>query len=152
MTSHPPLPRTAGVPFLYAKGAIYLYKFGPSTPGLPLAYFYALWAVLFAAYYVWDTAQSQKNHFRLVMSGSKVPERNTYPKLPWRSIESPKFLTTAKGTPLLVDGWWAYARKVHYSADIIMSLTWATCTGFGAAIPYIYPLFFFAMIMHRYQR
>ena len=49
-------------------------------------------------------------------------------------------------------GWWGKARKIHYTADIIMASSWALCTGFGAALPYIYPAFFFVMIMHRYQR
>jgi hypothetical protein len=66
---------------------------------------------------------------------------------------SPHFAASlAPPAPLPRAGWWAYARKIHYTADIIMSFTWAACTGFGAALPYIYPGFFFAMIMHRYGR
>ena len=33
-----------------------------------------------------------------------------------------------------------------------MALTWAMCTGFGAGLPYIYPVFFVTMITHRYLR
>ncbi len=59
---------------------------------------------------MWDTAQSQKSHFRLERTGTVV-SRVTYPYLPWRTLDKPRFMTTAAGTPLLLDGWWAYARK-----------------------------------------
>lgn len=140
----------AGVPFLYAKGAIYLYKYGPSSQ-LSDGFYAGLFAVLFAAYYVWDTAQSQKNHYRLSTSGTVV-ERWTFPMLPWNKIDEPRVLKTQNGRCLLIDGWWGRARKIHYTADIVMAFSWAMCSGFGAALPYIYPGFFFVMIMHRYQR
>ena len=72
-----------------------------------------------AAYYVWDTAQSQKSHFRLERAGSNVPDRFALPRLPWRTLPNPRFLRTAHGSPLLIDGWWARARKIHYTADIV---------------------------------
>ena len=49
-------------------------------------------------------------------------------------------------------GWWRYARKIHYTCDIIMALTWALATGTSSALPYIYPAFFLCMILHRYTR
>jgi delta24(24(1))-sterol reductase len=33
-----------------------------------------------------------------------------------------------------------------------MALTWALATGFNSPLPYIYPVFFTAMILHRYTR
>jgi hypothetical protein len=68
--------------------------------------------VLLATYYVWDTSQSQKNHFRLQCSGVEI-ERIGW--LPWQILKNPKHIKTKRGTPLLVDGWWAYARKIHYT-------------------------------------
>jgi delta24(24(1))-sterol reductase len=59
---------------------------------------------------------------------------------------------TARGTPLLIDGWWAYARKIHYTADIIMASCWCLSTGFLAFLPYFYVMFFTGMIIHRYNR
>lgn len=44
--------------------------------------------------------------------------------LPWQILENPRYLATQRGTPLLTDGWWAYARKIHYTCDIIMGLIW----------------------------
>ena len=104
-----------------------------------------------AAYYIWDTSQSQKSHFRLQQSGTVV-KRFTLPSLPWSTLDEPRYIVTSHGTPLLVDGWWALARKIHYTCDIVMGLTWALCTGFGAGLPYIYPAFFITMITHRYLR
>jgi hypothetical protein len=85
----------------------------------------ALIVALLATYYVWDTSQSQKNHFRLEFSGVKI-ERIGW--LPWQILKNPKctwphlgrhvfseapchrvllvsaVIATQRGTPLLTDG------------------------------------------------
>ena len=33
-----------------------------------------------------------------------------------------------------------------------MAITWGLSCGFSAILPYLYPIFFIAMITHRYQR
>jgi delta24(24(1))-sterol reductase len=143
----------AGVPFLYATSPTYLVEVGAPASGLAASPLYApaLAAVLLAAYYVWDTAQSQKNHFRLQDSGTVV-NRWTFPRLPWQTLANPRFLQTARGSKLLTDGWWRYARKIHYTCDIVMALVWGLTCGFRAFIPYFYVCFFTAMIVHRYFR
>ena len=138
----------AGVPFLYCKQSVYLALKLGSPMQSPYVIGFLL-VVLTAAYYVWDTAQSQKNHFRLQFSGVTI-ERNTQPQLPWRTLDNPMYLTTAKGTPLLIDGWWAYARKIHYTCDVVMAFCWALTCGFQHFIPYLYVAFFVSMITHRY--
>jgi hypothetical protein len=66
------------------------------------------------AYYVWDTSNSQKNHFRSVLSGTyKARPWYVFPQLPWKVVASPDYITTEVGTPLLTDGWFKYARKVR---------------------------------------
>lgn len=37
--------------------------------------------------------------------------RKTFPQLPGGTVENPKFIQTQHGNKLLVDGWWAWARK-----------------------------------------
>jgi delta24(24(1))-sterol reductase len=111
----------------------------------------ALFVVLFVAYYVWDTSQSQRNRFRMQQRGTFVT-RKTFPQLPWGTLKDPKFLSTQNGSTLLIDGWWAHARKIHYTADIVMAFTWALCCGFSGALPYLYPAFFLVMILHRATR
>ena len=72
--------------------------------------------------------------------------------MPWGNLPNPRYLRTANGGTLLVDGWWAWARKIHYSADILMALSWGLSCGFGGVLPYLYPVFFFVMILHRAAR
>lgn len=51
-----------------------------------------------------------------------------------------------------MDGWWGYARKIHYTSDIIMSIIWGLSCKFTGVLPFYYPVFFFIMILHRYGR
>lgn len=138
-----------GVPYVYCFNSFYLLDRAPITHSN--VYMLALVAVLLFAYYVWDTSQSQRNRFRMQIRGTYV-KRHTFPQLPWGTLKSPRFLSTADGGTLLVDGWWRFARKIHYAADIVMALTWALSCGFGGALPFLYPAFFFVMIMHRASR
>jgi delta24(24(1))-sterol reductase len=139
----------AGVPYVYCFNSFYILERGPIQHSN--AFIAGLFVLLAGAYYVWDTSQSQKNRFRMQLRGSYV-RRRTFPQLPWGTLREPEYLRTSDGGTLLVDGWWRYARKIHYSADILMALTWALACGFGGALPYLYPLFFFVMIMHRAER
>ena len=138
-----------GVPWVYSFNAYWLLANGPVEHST--AYMTALFVALFAAYYVWDTAQSQKNRHRMQERGELVA-RHAFPQLPWGTLERPRVLRTQGGGTLLVDGWWAWARKIHYSADIVMALTWALACGYRAALPFLYPAFFLVMIVHRARR
>lgn len=138
----------AGVPFVYCFPAYYILRnntplAGPWTVTLAVA--------LLTAYYFWDTAQSQKNRFRMQLRGTYVP-RNSFPQLPYGTLSNPKYLTAECGDKLLVDGWWKYARKVHYTADIVMAWIWGLSCGGEGLLPYFYPVFFTGMIYHRYTR
>jgi delta24(24(1))-sterol reductase len=138
-----------GVPYVYCFNSYFLVDNGPIEHS-PV-YMALLFALLLGAYYVWDTSQSQRNRFRMQLRGTFV-RRRTFPQLPWGTLRNPRYLTTAGGGTLLIDGWWRYARKIHYSADIVMAFTWALACGFSGALPFLYPAFFFVMIMHRAQR
>jgi delta24(24(1))-sterol reductase len=138
-----------GVPYVYSFNAYYLLVNGPVEH--PPAHVVALFVLLVSAYYVWDTAQSQRNRFRMMERGTYVA-RKTFPQLPWGTLEHPRHLCTRNGGTLLIDGWWACARKIHYTADIAMALIWGLACGFGGVLPYLYPAFFFGMIMHRAAR
>ena len=58
----------------------------------------------------WDTSMSQKSRFKMQTQGV-FEYRKTFPQLPNGTIENPKFIQTAHGNRLLVDGWWAWSRK-----------------------------------------
>jgi delta24(24(1))-sterol reductase len=139
----------AGVPFVYAFNSMYLAARPPFEHSLPYTVF--CFALLLFAYYVWDTSQSQRNRFRMQLRGTFV-KRRAFPQLPWGTLENPRYLDTASGSKLLVDGWWRYARKIHYTADVAMALSWGLICGFTNFLPYFYVTFFLGMILHRTQR
>ena len=97
----------------------------------------ALFTALLCAYYVFDTANAQKNIYRQQLRGA-------YKKRPWYIFPqfsymscgpTPKHIKTKAGSPLLVDGWYKYARKVHYTADAIMAMMWGLSCGMSHFLP-----------------
>ena len=139
----------AGVPFVYCFSSMYIASRAPFEPALPYTMF--CFVLLFGAYYVWDTANSQRNRFRMQLNGSYV-RRRAFPQLPWGTLRDPRHLRTEAGSRLLVDGWWRYARKPHYTADALMALSWGLICGFDHFLPYFYAVFFAVMILHRAHR
>lgn len=139
----------SGVPFTYCYSSIYLLHNGPVNS--PVWYNLLLVAALLGAYYVWDTANSQKNRFRMMERGTYI-ERATFPQLPWGTLADPKYILTEHGSKLLIGGWWGYARKIHYTADLVMAATWGLVTGFGSGLPYFYLCFFIIVLAHRTSR
>jgi delta24(24(1))-sterol reductase len=139
----------AGVPFVYCFNSMYIASRPPFEHSLPYTLF--CFVLLVGAYYVWDTAQSQRNRFRMQLNGSYV-KRKAFPQLPWGTLENPRYLETQVGSKLLVDGWWRYARKIHYTADVAMALSWGLICGFDHFLPYLYVTFFVLMILHRAGR
>ncbi|KAL9036590.1 MAG: hypothetical protein Q9214_006063 [Letrouitia sp. 1 TL-2023] len=141
----------AGVPLSYCHCTLYLANHAPSVyhwnrPGLVIFYL----AYLFV-YWIWDTTNSQKNRFRQEERGTLI-ERRTFPQLPWQTVKNPKKIKTKTGDSILADGWYGYARKIHYTADLYFALAWALITGFQSPLPWFYPVFFAIMISHRALR
>ncbi|SAM09637.1 hypothetical protein [Absidia glauca] len=144
----------AGVPFTYCMSSVYLMKYEQSTGitishSLPYTIF--LFTVLLVGYYVFDTGNSQKNRFRMEQNGSFMT-RNAFPQLPWGHIKNPSYIRTEHGNLLLTSGWWGIARKPHYTADLMMSISWGLITGFGSFLPYFYFCFFVCVLTHRVSR
>mmetsp|Transcript_21674 Transcript_21674/g.46385 ORF Transcript_21674/g.46385 Transcript_21674/m.46385 type:complete len:535 (-) Transcript_21674:115-1719(-) len=143
----------AGVPFSYCYSTLYLLN--RSLADDPIhhskTYTSSVFVILLVAYYVWDTANSQKNRFRMQQRGTHV-ERNTFPQLPWGTLHNPTYIKTKHGNKLLTGGWWGFARKIHYTADLVMALSWGLITGFDSFIPYFYVAFFTAVLIHRVGR
>ncbi|KAI8822166.1 ergosterol biosynthesis ERG4/ERG24 [Fimicolochytrium jonesii] len=142
----------SGVPFTYCYSSLYLLKTetGRSINHHPVFLVFE-YALLILAYYVWDTANSQKNRFRMSQSGTYIP-RKAFPQLPWGTIVDPTYITTQHGSQLLTSGWWGVARKIHYTADLSMALSWGLICGFDSWIPYFYVVFFTCVLVHRVSR
>lgn len=143
----------SAVPFTYCYSSIYLLKMAElgSPVRSSFMYNFFVFSLLLIGYYIWDTANSQKNKFRMQQSGTYFP-RYTFPQLPWNVLENPTFIKTEHGNLLLTGGWWGKARKIHYTADLMMALSWGLICRFGSGIPYYYICFFVIVLCHRVSR
>ncbi|NXX40656.1 LBR protein, partial [Tricholaema leucomelas] len=123
------------VPFVYSLQAFYLVGH-PTTISWPVAV--AITILNCVGYYIFRSANSQKNNFR----------RNPAdPKLAYL-----KFIPTATGKGLLVTGWWGFVRHPNYLGDIIMALAWSLPCGFSHILPYFYVIYFICLLVHREAR
>ncbi|CAG8597465.1 18166_t:CDS:2 [Acaulospora morrowiae] len=144
----------AGVPFTYSYATIFLHNYSIEHGG-PIQHLkywtYLCYGLLLFGYYIWDTANSQKNKFRMANNGVHI-KRYTFPQLPWGVLKNPSYIKTSHGNLILTGGWWGIARKIHYTADLMMAFSWGFITGFNSPIPYFYPLFFVVVLVHRVSR
>lgn len=143
----------AGVPYVYCFQSWFIATHDPQDIYVPNWAVLALTVWLLTAYYFWDTIQRQRNSFRMKLNGSFVP-RYTFPYFPAGIInpETASYIKTKTGSLLLTDGLWAYGRKLHYTADVAMALSWGLICGFTHILPYFYCFFFLLMITHRTTR
>ncbi|ETS86222.1 hypothetical protein PFICI_00050 [Pestalotiopsis fici W106-1] len=141
----------AGVPFSYCHCALYLANHDPSEYQWSTFPFVLLFIGYLFFYWVWDTANGQKNGFRQMERGQLL-DRKTWPRLPWLVIRNPKAIETTTGDRIMVDGWFGIVRKPHYTADMYFAISWALITGFRSPFPWFYPVFFCVMIIHRTLR
>lgn len=107
----------AGVPLSYCHSTIYLANHPPSVYRWNPIVLGVLYVSYLFVYWVWDTCNSQKNRFRQQERGALI-ERTTFPQLPWQTVKDPKTIRTKDGGSILVDGWYGYVRKIHYTCDL----------------------------------
>jgi len=125
----------AWVPFTYSLQARYLVD---HDPGLGYIAILAILAVHMAGYAVFRGANSEKDAFRRDPSHPSVSHLRYHP--------------TERGTRLLISGWWGLARKINYTGDWIMGLSWCLVCGFGSVVPYFYAVYFAILLVHRSER
>ncbi|KAJ5376425.1 hypothetical protein N7509_013311 [Penicillium cosmopolitanum] len=121
----------AGVPFTYCHCALYLANHEPSEYHWN-PYLLSIFATVYIFFYwVWDSANGQKNAFRHAEKGRFANlKRKTFPQVPWQAIENPKIIETDTGDNIMVDGWFAIVRKPNYVPDMFFSMSWGLITGF----------------------
>jgi len=111
------------VPFIFPLQAYYIYKVPAASQHSTSYYSFFLFVHCFG-YWLFDTANSQKCHFRQ-KPGEEV--RSGFPeRLPWYKLKNPKYIQTERGTKLLCSGWWGMARhvslNVHYAKFTFIEL------------------------------
>ncbi|KAG9238419.1 ergosterol biosynthesis ERG4/ERG24 family-domain-containing protein [Amylocarpus encephaloides] len=141
----------AGVPLSYCHCTLYLANHDPATYHHSPYFMAPLFVSYLFMYWIWDTTNSQKNRFRASERGGFV-DRKSFPQLPWQTVKNPRIIKTKSGDSILIDGWYGYARKIHYTCDLFFALTWGLVTGFKSPFPWFYPVFFCSMIVHRAYR
>lgn len=125
----------AWVPFTYSIQARYLVENDPHLSYPALA---AILGVQLLGYSIFRGANSQKDAFR------RNPDH--------ASVSHLKFMKTKRGTKLLTSGWWGMARKINYTGDYIMGLSWCLVCGFNSLVPYFYAIYFCILLIHRAVR
>lgn len=102
------------VPFIYSMQARYLAVYPFSLGPLGVV---GVASVLGVGYYIFRSANNEKNRFRNDPTDPRVAHL--------------KYIDTASGSKLLISGWWGTARHVNYFGDWFQS--WAYCLPTGIA-------------------
>lgn len=122
----------AWVPFTYSLQARYLVDHDPDLGVMALA---AIVATNCLGYTIFRGANGQKDAFRRDPDAPEVAHLT--------------YLQTKRGTRLLTSGWWGMARKINYTGDWIMGLSWCMVCGFDSIVPYYYAIYFAILLVHR---
>jgi len=125
----------AWVPFTYSLQARYLVDYDPHLSWLSLI---AVVICNFIGFKIFRGANRQKDVFRRDHSAEEVKHLT--------------FIETKRGTKLLTSGWWGKARKINYTGDWIMGLSWCILCGFKSIVPYYYAIYFAILLFHRSMR
>lgn len=120
------------VPFTYSLQAHYLVNHDPHLNGITLLGIILIYGL---GYYIFRSANSEKDAFR------RDPNSN--------EVKHLQYLQTKRGTRLLTSGWWGRARKINYTGDWIMGLSWCLTCGFESIVPYYYAIYFAILLIHR---
>ncbi|KAI0345721.1 ERG4/ERG24 ergosterol biosynthesis protein [Trametopsis cervina] len=120
------------VPFAYSLQARYLVfnqiELGPVWTA-------AIVVVILTGYYIFRSANSEKDNFR---NG--------------RNPKNLKYMDTARGTKLLTSGWWGVSRHPNYLGDLLIALAFCLPTKFDTPVTYFYVVYMLVLLVHRQRR
>ncbi len=91
-------------------------------------------------FYIFRAVNLQKHRFR----------RDPKHALIWG--KKAEYIETTAGGYLLVSGFWGWSRHFNYVGDLLMALSWSLPCLFGSPLPYFYPFYFLALLIHRERR
>jgi len=122
----------AWVPFTYNHPAKFLVHHDPRLSTPVLVAIFALYCLGFA---VFRLSNRQKDIFRSNPGDPRVANLT--------------YMPTKRGTRLLTSGWWGTARKINYTGDYMMGLSYSLLCGFDSVVPYYYAVYFLILLVHR---
>ncbi len=122
----------AWVPFIYSLQTRYLVD---RDPHLSVWSISVICSVYLLRYYIFRSANSQKDVFR---RNPLDPE-----------VAHLQFMMTKRGTKLLTSGWWGMARKINYTGDWLITLSWCLFCGIDSPISYFQAIYFLILLVHR---
>ncbi|MCX4247235.1 phosphatidylethanolamine N-methyltransferase family domain-containing protein [Paraliomyxa miuraensis] len=121
------------VPFFYCIGGWWLLSDPrPDLGGVALA---ALVGLHLLGHWIFRGANAQKDRFK----------RDRNARIWGRPAKT-------LGGRLLVSGWWGIGRKINYTGEIMVYLSFALCTGLQSLVPYLLPLWLCILLPHRAWR
>eukprot|EP00946_MAST-07B_sp_MAST-7B-sp1_P003968 g3968.t1 len=123
------------VPFTYSLQSRYLAFF---DPGLSTIVLVGIFLVKVAGYRAFRGSNGEKDAFRTDPKSAQCAHLET--------------ISTKTGRKLLVSGWWGMARKINYTADWTMAVSWCAVCGTESLIPYFYAIYFAILLIHRAMR
>ena len=122
----------AWVPFTYSLPARYLVN---HDPNLSWPVLLVIVALFISGFTIFRLANRQKDIFR---SNPQDPR-----------VANLSYMNTKRGTRLLTSGWWGCARKINYTGDYMMGVTYSLLCGFDSLVPYYYAVYFAVLLIHR---
>jgi len=124
------------LPFTYCLQALYLVDHDPDMP----MWFYLLALALgLLGYLMFRGSNGLKDDFRT--------HYRTHPE----RFQGLQTMETKRGTRLITGSWWGIARKINYTADLVMALSWSMLCG-PVLLPYFYPIYMTVLLVHRAYR
>lgn len=120
------------VPFFYCIPGWYLIH---DTTPMPLWAAGGLVCMFVFGFWMFRGANEQKNQFK------RDPSALIWGKTP-----------ETVGGRLLVSGFWGIGRKLNYSGEILVYLSFTLTTGFGSWVPYVLNAWLISLLTHRAHR
>lgn len=125
------------VPMTYSLQAAYLVHHAHDL-SLPAAV--GIIALNLGGLALFRAVNNQKNRFRRDPDGARIWGRPA------------EYLDTARGSQLLVSGFWGLSRHFNYLGDLLMAISWSLPCLFDSPLPWFYPVYFAILLVHRERR